>query len=351
MMLVEVVDRKGERTAFTAEPGQRLLHAGLMKGIGLPHECGTGTCGNCKASVVTGMVSNLWPQAPGTKVCRRSGEVLLCQTAATSPLQVKLSSAFLAPCQPPCATRSGRLTLKRMLTPDVGLFDVSLNEFPIKYQPGQFVLLSIPGVEGPRAYSMISHEPNEARLNLLIRRSQDGMFTSRIFEGECDEDVEVFGPLGRATFTTSEQRPFIAVAGGSGIAGIMAIIRHALADGHFDGYPSHLFFGLRHPDASYLLDELSEFVERSSGKLQVTVAFSDALSAESVTSRYPALGFSFGPVHEVARDYVRGVVKASDVQKPLFFVGGPPPMVDATMRALITECKISPTEIRYDRFG
>lgn len=350
MMLVEVVDRKGERTAFAAEPGQRILHAGLMKGIGLPHECGTGTCGNCKASIVTGTVSNLWPQAPGARVCRRSGEVLLCQTAATSPLQVKLGSAFLSPCQPPCAIRSGRLTLKRMLTPDVGLFDVSLNE-PMTYQPGQFVLLSIPGVEGPRAYSMISHEPKEPRLSLLIRRSQDGRFTSQIFKNECDEAVEVFGPLGRATFATSEQRSFIAVAGGSGIAGMIAIIRHALAEGHFDQHPSHLFFGLRHPDASYLLDELSTFVEMASGKLQVTVAFSDALNAESVAARYPLLRFSFGPVHEIARDHIRGVAKTNGAQQPLFFVGGPPPMVDATMRALITECKISPTEIRYDRFG
>jgi toluene monooxygenase electron transfer component len=350
MMLVEVVDRKGERAAFTAEPGQRLLHTGLMTGIGLPHECGTGTCGNCKASIVTGTVSNLWPQAPGTKVCRRSGEVLLCQTAATSPLQVKLNSAFLAPYQPPCAIRSGRLTLKRLLTPDVGLFDVSLNE-PMKYRPGQFVLLSIPGVEGPRAYSMISHEPEEPRLSLLIRRSQGGVLTSQIFKGECDEDVEVFGPLGRATFTTAEQRPFIAVAGGSGIAGMMSIIRHALADGHFERHPSHLFFGLRHPDASYLLNELSEFVEKSSRKLQVTVVFSDAMSSEPVAAQYPLLRFSFGPVHEIARDHVRGAAKANDAQQPVFFVGGPPPMVDATMRALITECKISPTEIRYDRFG
>jgi len=350
MMLVEVTDRKGEPVAFTVEPGQRILHAGLMKGIGLPHECGTGTCGNCKASIVTGTVNNLWPQAPGAKVCRRAGEVLLCQSAAAGPIQVKLNSAFLAPYQPPCAIRSGRLTLKRMLTPDVGLFDVTLDE-PIKYLPGQFVLLSLPGIEGPRAYSMISHQPDEARLSFLIRRGQDGKFTSHIFRGQCDEDVEVFGPLGRATFTAAEQRPFVAIAGGSGIAGILAIIRHALANDHFVPHPSHLFFGLRHPDASYLLDELSEFVQASSGQLQVTVAFSDVASAEALEARYSSLQFGFGPVHEIAGDHIRAAVKTDGAQKSLFFVGGPPLMVDATMRALITQCKISPTEIRYDRFG
>jgi toluene monooxygenase electron transfer component len=35
----------------------------------------------------------------------------------------------------------------------------------------------------------------------------------------------------------------------------------------------------------------------------------------------------------------------------LHFVAGPPPMVDAAMRALVLGLKIPPTEIRYDRFG
>jgi ferredoxin-NADP reductase len=70
---------------------------------------------------------------------------------------------------------------------------------------------------------MISYEPEKPRLSLLIRRSHGGVLTSQIFKGECDEDVEVFGPLGHAIFTTAAQRPFIAVAGGSGIARMMAI--------------------------------------------------------------------------------------------------------------------------------
>ncbi len=36
---------------------------------------------------------------------------------------------------------------------------------------------------------------------------------------------------------------------------------------------------------------------------------------------------------------------------PVFFVAGPPVMVNATMRMLVAECKVSPAEIRYDRFG
>ena len=37
---------------FDAQPGERVLYAGLRAGIDLPYECATGTCGTCKAKLV-----------------------------------------------------------------------------------------------------------------------------------------------------------------------------------------------------------------------------------------------------------------------------------------------------------
>jgi toluene monooxygenase electron transfer component len=34
---------------FEVEQGARMLYAGLAAGISLPYECGSGTCGTCKA--------------------------------------------------------------------------------------------------------------------------------------------------------------------------------------------------------------------------------------------------------------------------------------------------------------
>ncbi|WJR75863.1 2Fe-2S iron-sulfur cluster binding domain-containing protein [Bradyrhizobium sp. NP1] len=352
MIPIEVVDRGGRRATFVVEEGQRLLHAGLMAGIGLPHECATGTCGNCKASVVAGDALHLWPAAPGAKVCRRPGDVLLCQTAARSPLELALPSAFIPPCQPSCSRKRGRLVSTHMLTPEVGLFEVELSE-PVAYKPGQFVLLSGLGVREPRAYSMTHHEPEETRLRFLIRRSPGGGFTTRLFEASSGDEVDVFGPLGRATFDCDERRPFVGVAGGSGIAGIMSIIRHSLERDHFREHPSRLFFGLRDADGSYLLDDLADIVERSGTRLRVTIVFSDAQCSPGLAAKTPLLDFRQGFVHDVAREcLLKGEMpELRDKHPPVFFVGGPPLMVNATMRALISDCKISPTEIRYDRFG
>jgi toluene monooxygenase electron transfer component len=279
--------------------------------------------------------------------------VLLCQTAALSPLELTISAAFIPQTQPSCGKVRGHLAGRQMLTPDVALVEVAL-EKPMDYRPGQFVLLSAFGIQGPRAYSMTHYEPDEARLRFLVRRSESGLFTGRLFECSPDnQPIEVFGPLGRATFDCGEERPFVAIAGGSGIAGMMAIIRDALACQHFRKYPSRLFFGLRDCEGGYLLDDLHGFAEDAGGDLQIIVAFSDGSYPAEFAVKFPSLDFRHGLVHEVMRDVLwaddRSEIKK--MQRPLFFVGGPPLMVNAATRTLVTECKISPTEIRYDRFG
>jgi toluene monooxygenase electron transfer component len=47
--------------AFAAEPGERILDAGLRSGIALPYECGSGTCGTCRARLVDGDIADPWP--------------------------------------------------------------------------------------------------------------------------------------------------------------------------------------------------------------------------------------------------------------------------------------------------
>jgi Na+-transporting NADH:ubiquinone oxidoreductase subunit NqrF len=42
--------------SFHAEPQEPLLYAALRAGVAIPYECGTGTCGTCKARRLAGVV-------------------------------------------------------------------------------------------------------------------------------------------------------------------------------------------------------------------------------------------------------------------------------------------------------
>jgi toluene monooxygenase electron transfer component len=344
---VLVADRAGRQVSFEAAAGERILHAGLLAGAGLPFECASGTCGACKAQRVAGEVVDLWPEAPGRKVLRAEDEILMCQTTCVGDVALALRGSLASPPDPVIRRQRGTMRRTDILTPDIALFEVDLDT-PIDYQPGQFALVGIEGIPGLRAYSMTRHEPGAPRLNFLVRRVPDGGFSSTLFARAVPaRTVEIVGPLGKAVFRPEEMRPFLAIAGGSGIAGMLGILDRTRSVGHCSLYPSELVFGLRDSASAYLLDVLEEAVEATDGGLQITVAFSHGEAEPDLVRRHPALRFNTGFVHEI------GLARAIALRdcKPVHFLAGPPLMVDAAMRGLVVEAKISPTEIRYDRFG
>lgn len=347
MNTVSVVDRTGRREAYEAPPGRPLLLAGLAAGIGLPHECASGTCGSCRATLVSGDVIPLWPEAPGHRVCRAATDILMCQCVAASPVELSLRVALADTPAHPCCSIDGRLHSWTLMTPDIARFSVELDR-PVSHAAGQFALLAFPGLAGARAYSMTRHAPTDRNWTFLVRRLPGGGASARLFEQHPDGlKVQVFGPLGRATFHPDEGRAFVAVAGGSGIAGLLAILDQAQRSKHFETLPSRLFFGLRDPNSAYVLDTLDDVAAQNPG-FQAHVAFSDADPDQAIRQRFPHLTFHRGLVHEVA-------FAAQENDAPptgsVHYVAGPPAMVDVVVRELVTRRKVPPTEIRYDRFG
>ena len=344
---VTITDRAGAVRSFAAPPGARILHAGLLEGIGLPHECGTGTCGMCKARLDAGELEDLWPEAPGRKSCRRRGEILMCQSAAATDVALTLKAEFTPPPAPACNQLRGTLRRIDRPTPDILRMRCTL-DVPMPFSAGQFVLVQLPGIEGPRAWSMTNHDTGGRELDFLLRRAPDGAASAAVFDRTPEEGigVTVTGPLGRATFHPAEGRPFLAIAGGSGIAGMLAIASQAAEAAAFGPAGSDLVFGLRDPGSAYLLDDLDAMARDSDGALRITVAFSD--SAKGLAAEHwPHLTFAGGFAHEAAAP----VVERAKPRRPIHYVAGPPVMVDATLKALMTTHGVSGEDIRYDRFG
>src|SRR5438105_14400220 len=86
------VNARNRAYQFEAAPGERLLYAGLAEGIHLPYECGTGTCGTCKARVTSGEIDNLWPDAAGRKYLKQPGVFLMCQATVRSHASIEVAN-------------------------------------------------------------------------------------------------------------------------------------------------------------------------------------------------------------------------------------------------------------------
>lgn len=334
---------------FDARPGEKLLHAGLRSSIDLPYECSTGTCGTCKATLVSGRVADRWPEAPGKKYLKAgTRELLMCQCEAEEPLMLEVPK-FVHPMDPGACVpepNAGTLRQVRPLAHDVIGFTLELDQ-PCDFDAGQFVLLAPAGLSGFRAYSMCNFARGARSFEFVVKRKSDGGFSRWLFGAERDgERLRVFGPLGKAVFHPGLRKNILCIAGGSGIAGMMSILARAADERYFESHAGWVFFGVRTMRDAFYLDELARHVRRFPDKLAVTLALSEEDAPAAAAREHPEIGFARGLVHEVAQREMAG-----RYQNVRAYVAGPPPAVDAAIRMLLLQAKLTTDNIRYDKYS
>jgi toluene monooxygenase electron transfer component len=343
-MKIVVNTRNGTRE-FECGPGEKILHAGLRGRVELPYECGTGTCGTCKARRVSGRTTTEWPDAPGHRYLKSEAEFLTCQSVAHEDCVLEVGP-LKEPTTPRPRALAGVVRRCRRLTHDVRAFDLEL-EFPIDFEAGQFALLTVPGIAGARAYSMVNFQSSAGRLEFVVKKKPDGGVSEWLFSGDVEGTrLDVFAPLGHATFGPGLARHLLCIAGGSGIAGMMSILTRACQDDHFAERDGHVFFGVRTARDAFYLDELEALRVRGRGRLNITIALSDEDVPAALAAAYPRFAFARGFVHAVAGEQMKG--RFAEVRA---YLAGPPPMVDAGLRLLLREARLPPADIRYDKFS
>jgi toluene monooxygenase electron transfer component len=334
---------------FECPPTERILYAGLTKGVALPYECSTGTCGTCRGRVASGSVHVEWDAAPGfAKLKREKGDILMCQARPMSDCTLRVPAKITPHSNPETlpAHRTARIENVRRLAHDVLDFDLALSS-PMTFDAGQFVVVETPDIAGGRAYSMVNFDRGTGRLRLVVKQMPGGKFSDWVFGGEpAGKELTVFGPLGRATFHPEENRDVLCVAGGSGIAGMMAIIARAVREGYFKERSARVFFGVRTLADAFYVEELAGFMAAAGDRLEVTLALSHEPVAAEAHPRFPGIRLSAGMVGEVM---IRAMAGRYD--NTVTFVAGPPIMVDSVLHHLTREAKVPRAFVRYDKFA
>jgi toluene monooxygenase electron transfer component len=233
------------------------------------------------------------------------------------------------------------------LTHDVVHFEVALPA-AVPFEAGQFMVCSAPEVVGGRAYSMVNDDGETGRLQFVVKRKPEGGFSDWLFDrASVGQEISLFGPLGQATLRDSDAQDLIIVAGGSGIAGMMAILSKARRTGYLGRHKAKVFFGVRTLADGFYLDRFTELVEAVGDGLEVTLALSHEQPPAATHPSFPRIALAGGFVHEVAQRALPAGSGASSVA----FIAGPPPMVDAAIRSLLTHAGVGARSIRYDKFA
>ena len=332
---------------FDAAPYDKILYAGLSRAVGLPYECGSGTCGTCKARLLSGEIEDGWPDAPGRKYLKHADDFLMCQCSARGDVSVEVAS-FVENFDPgvcvPVAIK-GRIRNSRSLTNDVMDLHIDI-DVPMDFDAGQFVLVRVPGIDGYRGWSMVNYEHGARSLRFVVKNKPGGRLSDCLFSQSRDgAEVEVFGPLGSATFYPSIAKNILCIAGGSGIAGMMSILARAAGENYFAEHSGNVFFGVRSMKDAFYLDVFSRLREQCGDKLRVMVALSDDAASAADQASYPLLDFDTGFVHQAAERHMQG-----RYQGVRAYIAGPTPAVDASVRMLLMS-RVSSDNIRYDKFS
>jgi ferredoxin-NADP reductase len=155
------------------------------------------------------------------------------------------------------------------LSPRVKSFFFQLPE-PIAFKPGQHVLLRLTAPDGYRAqrsYSIVS-APGQGRaeeLELAIERLDDGEVSPFMHDvAQVGDEIELGGPLGgHFNWGPEDGGPVLFIAGGSGVAPFMSMLRHrAAVESHV---PATLVFSARSRQDLLFFDELSRLAASDDG--------------------------------------------------------------------------------------
>jgi NAD(P)H-flavin reductase len=165
------------------------------------------------------------------------------------------------------------LPLREVLpaTPRARIARIDLDGHPFDYAAGQAVMIASHGAEKRRPYSIAS-APEDARrdgfVELLIGVNEDGVPGADLAL-DPGALVDMEGPLGTFTFPPApDATRFIFIAGGTGIAPLRAMLRHALRLPHRN---IGLFYSARTPDEFAFESELRDLATAGDIELRQTV--------------------------------------------------------------------------------
>jgi ferredoxin-NADP reductase/ferredoxin len=328
---------------FRCPPGELILDAGLEAGIGLPHNCRGGACGTCKSQILEGEVDHGWVMSFAISDEEKSaGKCLICQSRPLTPTLVIRPDNAMAPAEEaplvPMDVR-GTVVAADAVSASVRRLVIALPPaIRFRFRAGMHVELKTPGVVKPRTYSMACAPddqglPPDGLLEFFITRHERGRASGWLHDAlRLGSPIDLHGPYGNFYLPKDAAGPVLCLAGGSGLAPILSVVRRALASGHAE--PIELILSVRDRGEVFALDALHALARRhASFTHRVTLT----------RAREAAPGWRLGRIPDWLGE------ELPDPARWHVLAAGPPGFVDACV-AKAQALGVSPGRILTDSF-
>ena len=260
-----IVQPLGQSVPVTA--GDNLLAVLREHNIPISYSCTAGRCGTCRCKVLEGRVVETGQEAKITNP-NEGQYVLACMSTLNESCVVEV------PEPDEIVTHPARIVKAEVVVIEDATHDIKRIVLrcakPLSFSPGQYAMLQFTP-EYIRPYSMACLDSDDL-LEFHVRLVPDGRVTGYIADHlKFGDSVRVSGPMGTAYLRRKHEGPMLCVAGGTGLAPVLSILRGALAAGMRNEI--HVYFGVRSPADIYCADELASLAQRHSNlRVQIIVA-------------------------------------------------------------------------------
>ena len=208
-----------------------------------------------------------------------------------------------------------------------------------RHQAGQSVLLKLlnppeTDSEGDARTFTIASAPHEAEL-MIATRMRDTAFKRVLKSAPVGTTVRIDGPNGEMVLHDDSRRPAVFLAGGIGITPFLAMARHAANERL--PHRLHLFYSNRRPEDAAFLAELQQLEQQNKNFRLVATMTEMSKSARKWDGETSLVNAAL--VGRFVRDHTA----------PVYYVAGPPAMVDA-MQDMLRGDGIADDAIRSEEF-
>jgi NAD(P)H-flavin reductase/ferredoxin len=317
----------GQPTAVARD--ETILQAALRQGIDFPHSCRVGGCATCKCKLIEGKVKEL---TESTYILSDDdldqGYILACQSVPLSDIRIEV---VLSP-QAVRHSVSGQIVGQEKLTHDITCLHIQLSE-ALPYQAGQFADISIASLPNVRrSYSFATPAQANAQVSFYIRKVPGGIFSTFINEQNViGQTVTVDGPAGEFWLRPADA-PLLLVAGGSGLAPILALLQEAAKAGV--SRSTTLLFGAREEKDLYALNQIEEIQRQWRGKFRFIPVLSEVTAGNAWTGK---MGLVTDQIPALLEDGAHA------------YLCGPPAMIDSAV-AVVRQRGVPQEHLHADRF-
>jgi len=303
------------------------------------HGCKEGQCSACKSFMLEGDDVELdrYSTFALPDYEREEGFTLLCRAHAYEDVTIELLNydEDMIRSGLPIQEAVAEVLAKDPVTHDMRHLVLRLVEpQELRFFPGQYVDIAIPGTEETRSFSMANTSSRESgQLEFVIKIYPDGLFSHFLdTQLAVGDRLDISGPYGVFTLREGED-DLVFVGGGAGMAPILSLLR-SMAERGITRKATYYYGARGRRDLCF--EEELRGLEGSLANFRYVPALSE-----------PAEGDEW----EGETGLITDVVKRheADLKNVHAYVCGPPPMVEAAL-PLLEILGVPEKRIYYDKF-